>query len=125
MTSVAADSAAPAEGPSLKGLAEDWQSDEIVRDMLLHRKEMLTWPTQKTVGVINFDSMRLNATVIMKLLSIWVPQVSFPKTVCIDQVREEVRGNETNQTKINQGFFWQYLQFMMRARLFAYDVCLE
>ena len=103
MTSVAdADAAPEQEGPSLKGLAEEWQSDEIIRDMMLHRKEMLTWPTQKTVGVINFDSMRLNSMVIFKLLSIWVPQVSYPKTVCIDQVREEVRGNETNQIK---GFF--------------------
>ena len=80
--------------PSLDGLAASWESCESIRDKLLLQGKFLSWPSPKTVGVINFESMAQNFTVVMKVLEVWCPQVEYPKTVCIDEMREQVGGCE-------------------------------
>ena len=72
---------------SLEGLADLWNADEVVREKLLHTGSFLSWPSARSKGVVNFDSMRLNAAVIYKVLELWLPQNPFPKTVSIDAIR--------------------------------------
>ncbi len=75
---------------SLEGLVKAWADDEHIRSLVLHRKSLLTWPSPKTKGVISFETMNLNAHVLSKVLEIWCPQLAYPKTLCIDDVREQV-----------------------------------
>ena len=88
-------------GPvSLEGLADLWNADEVVREKLLHTGSFLSWPSARSKGVINFDSMRLNAAVIYKVLELWLPQNPFPKTVSIDAMRDEdCVANKTSNSK--------------------------
>ena len=74
---------------SLEGLADLWNANEGSREKLLRTGSLLSWPCAKSRGVITFDSMRLNASVIYKVLEIWLPQNRFPKTVSIDAIRDE------------------------------------
>ena len=82
--------AADPETHFLDGLAKKWDADEIIRDRLLRHGSLLAWPNPKMQGVINFSTMAMNYRVIELLLQLWCPQMDQPKTVIIDQVREEV-----------------------------------
>lgn len=75
---------------SLDGLAKMWEDTEILRDRLLGTGSLLTWPDPKLTGVITFHTLSYNAKLIERILQLWCPQVDTPKTVVIDQVREEV-----------------------------------
>ena len=75
--------------PSLEGLADKWNGDEGLRSLLLHTGSLLQWPRAEQKGVVNFDTMRLNSTVLTHVLQLWAPQVEVPKTVCIDAIRSE------------------------------------
>ena len=77
-------------GVSLAGLMTKWNDDDAIRTHVLHTQSLLKWPSPKHVGVINFNTLALNARVISKLLEVWCPQLDTPKTVWIDHVRDEV-----------------------------------
>ena len=74
---------------SLEGLANKWNGDEGLRTLLLHKGSLLQWPSPEQKGVVNFDTMRLNSTVLNHVLELWAPQVEVPKTVCIDDMRDQ------------------------------------
>lgn len=76
---------------NLDGLAKAWADDECVRSLLLHKKSLLSWPSSKKTGVISFETMAQNARVLSKVLEIWCPQMEIPKTLSIDDAREQVR----------------------------------
>ena len=78
--------------PSLEGLANKWNEDAGLRTLVLHSGSLLQWPCPEQRGVVNFDTMRLNAAVLNHVLELWAPQVEAPKTVCIDAVRSEAWG---------------------------------
>lgn len=75
---------------SLDGLAKMWEDTEILRDRLLGTGSLLTWPEKKLTGVITFHTLSYNARLIERVLQLWCPQVETPKTVVIEQVREQV-----------------------------------
>ena len=76
---------------NLDGLSKAWADDECVRSLLLHKKSLLSWPSSKKTGVISFETMAQNARVLSKVLEIWCPQMEIPKTLSIDDAREQVR----------------------------------
>ena len=81
----------PVPGTSLEGLGHAWEADELVRGHALQNGgALLSWPSPKHVGVINFSTAACNAKVLSILLEIWCPQVPHVKTVNIDQLRGEV-----------------------------------
>lgn len=75
---------------SLEGLVKAWADDEHVRSLLLHKKSLLSWPSPAKKGVISFETMNLNAHVLSKIFEIWCPQLEYPKTLLIDDVRDQV-----------------------------------
>lgn len=80
-------------GTSLVGLGAMWEEDELLRGRALRETggSLLSWPQQKLVGVITFQTLSHNAKCMAHVLEKWCPQVSEPKTVNIDQVRAEDR----------------------------------
>ena len=81
----------PIPGTSLEGLGHAWEADECIRGHALQNGgSLLSWPTPKHVGVINFQCASHNAKVLSILLELWCPQVRSVKTVNIDQLRAEV-----------------------------------
>ena len=91
---------ADASAVSLEGLANNWQEVESIRDRVLKEKSLLAWPNPKMTGVINFNTLSMNAKVIEVLLQLWCPQLAEPKTVLIDQVRNEVGWGSKNSLKL-------------------------
>ena len=89
---MAVDSQEPVPGTSLEGLAGLWENDKVIRGKTLGSGKLLQWPSPEQVGVINFETMKKNCRVLEKLLLTWCPQLSYAKTVHIDQVRAEVGG---------------------------------
>lgn len=87
-------------GVSLAGLMNKWNSDDVVREQFLHKKSLLKWPSPKHVGVINFNTLSLNARVMGKVLEVWCPQLDTPKTVWMDHVRDEA-GAPQNINNLN------------------------
>ena len=81
--------AAPEGSPDLDGLAKVWNDDDTIRTRVLHTKSLLSWPSPKMTGVINFNTMRQNSAVIQTVLSVWCPRVQNPQTVYIDHMRDE------------------------------------
>ena len=81
---------APIEGTSLKGLWNRWDNDEPIRRFALKSGSLLSWPSPKHTGVLNFQTMGRNTRVLTHLMEIWVPQVPIAKTIHIDHIREEV-----------------------------------
>lgn len=82
----------PVPGTSLEGLGYAWEADECIRgNALQNGGSLLSWPSPKHVGVINFQCVSHNAKVLSILLERWCPQVPSVKTVNIDQLRAEVR----------------------------------
>lgn len=73
----------------LKGLAQRWNDHESIRSVILHRGTLLQWPTPKQVGVHTFETMAVNERVLMELLAVWLPQTETPKTISIDDIRDE------------------------------------
>ena len=65
--------------PSLNGLAATWQACECIRDKLLLQGKFLSWPSPKTVGVINFESMAQNFYSRHEGLGSMVPPSWIPK----------------------------------------------
>ena len=72
-----------------------WNTDETVRTILLHKGTLLSWPTSESKGAVNFDSMRLNTSVLTPLLQVRLPQHTSARTVMIDDVREQDGGLKT------------------------------
>ena len=85
----------PEPGKSLAGLGKLWEADPILRDRILQKDSVLDFGSSKKIGVISFETMSLNHTVLAHLLSVWLPQCPTAKTVNIEQVRDEDRGVET------------------------------
>ena len=92
-------SQAPKEYPdgegSLKGLCKDLAKDEQVLTHALEKGRILRWSSPKMVGVINFKTLAANYRVVEKTLSVWLPQTDVPKTILIEDAREQV-GLEKN-----------------------------
>ena len=80
---------APEGSPNLNGLAKAWNDDDTIRTRVLHSKSLLSWPSPKMTGVINFNTMRQNSVVIKSVLSVWCSRVQTPQTVDIGHMREE------------------------------------
>ena len=74
---------------SLEGLASIWAKDDVIRHLLLHKGTLLQWPDPKQVGVHTFETMSLNERVITETLKLWLPQCPTPKTLAIDDARDE------------------------------------
>ena len=75
---------------TLEGVGKSWNSDELLRDRMLQKDSLLDFGTNtKKVGVITFETVSLNTTVLARLLEVWLPQNPTAKTVAIDQVREQ------------------------------------
>ena len=87
-------SQAPKEYPdgegSLKGLCKDLAKDEQVLTHALEKGRILRWSSPKMVGVINFKTLAANYRVVEKTLSVWLPQTDVPKTILIEDAREQV-----------------------------------
>lgn len=75
--------------PSLEGLAEALEANEAIRSMALKTRQVLQWPTPASTGVINFATMAYNFAVMNVTLRVWCPRVSCPKTIPIDETRDE------------------------------------
>eukprot|EP00435_Cladocopium_sp_Y103_P070850 s275_g36.t1 len=88
---------APVEGTSLEGLWKQWDNDETIRRFALKTGTLLSWPSPKHTGVLNFETMGRNVRVLSYLMEIWCPQVPTAKTINIDQIRAEVRMHRSNQ----------------------------
>eukprot|EP00435_Cladocopium_sp_Y103_P006114 s5325_g1.t5 len=76
------------EGP-LKGLCKDLAKDEQILTNALSTGRILRWSAPKMVGVINFTTLAQNYRVVEKLLNIWLPQNEVPKTILIEDAREQ------------------------------------
>ena len=75
--------------PSLEGLAAALEGNQAIRSMALKTGQLLQWPSPASTGVINFTTMSYNYAVVHATLSLWCPKVSFPKTIPIDETRDE------------------------------------
>lgn len=75
---------------SLEGVVAAWADDGHIRSLLLHRKSLLAWPSALKKGVVSFETISLNSQVLSKILEIWCPQLECPKTLVIDDVRDQV-----------------------------------
>ena len=80
----------------LDGLAERWDEDASIRSIVLHRGTLLQWPSPQLVGVHTFVTMAINERVLMEVLKIWVPKTSTPKTINIDDARDQDRCPKTS-----------------------------
>lgn len=85
----------PEPGKSLAGLGKLWDEDTLLRDRMLQKDSILDFGSTKKMGVISFETMSMNYLVLSHVLSLWLPQCPVPKTVNIEQVRDEDRGAET------------------------------
>ena len=94
----------------LEGLMEAWNADDTVRSLVLHRGSLLQWPKASLVGVHTFETMALNETVLTELLKIWLPQNNTPKTISVDDAREEANCFEiqTHPHAVAQAFKLEY-----------------
>lgn len=99
----------PESGANLVGLAESWEGAADVRQRLLSTHSLLAWPSPKLTGVISFDTMSMNYKVLSLLIDVWCSQHATPKSVNIDQVREEDKGvKSTNQALSNNNCTSKY-----------------
>lgn len=73
----------------LDGLAEAWEDDKTIRSVVLHKGSLCSWPNVASTGVITFETMKMNAKVIMKILEVWCPKTLHPQTVYIDHMRAQ------------------------------------
>ena len=85
----------PEPGKSQAGLGKLWDEDTLLRDRMLQKDSILDFGSTKKMGVISFETMSMNYLVLSHVLSLWLPQCPVPKTVNIEQVRDEDRGAET------------------------------
>ena len=76
-------------GFSLEGLWRKWSNDERVRALLLKSDSLFHWPSLKTTGIITFQSLGMNASVIDAVLDVWGPQLSAAKTIYLEHARDE------------------------------------
>lgn len=74
----------------LHGLAEAWEGDSRVRRFALKKGGFLQWPNDQKVGVISFESIKPNATVISHILKLHCPEAEDRKTVPIDGLKPQV-----------------------------------
>eukprot|EP00438_Fugacium_kawagutii_P033436 Skav208822 [mRNA] locus=scaffold667:186295:199814:+ [translate_table: standard] len=54
-------SAAAQSTLNLDGLAEAWEDDKTIRNVVLHKGSLCSWPNVASTGVITFDTMKMNA----------------------------------------------------------------
>ena len=75
---------------SLSGLYKILEHDPAIRGAMLHSGSLLQWPSKAVTGVINFTTLAANYRVICKVLEHWCPKTAVPKTLIIEDVREQV-----------------------------------
>ena len=76
---------------ALSGLCKSLEQDPSIRTRALANGKLLQWDNSKVVGVVNFTSIAKNYRVVEKVLSLWLPQTNVPKTINIEDAREQVR----------------------------------
>lgn len=74
---------------TLQGLCKILEGDLNIRSHALQSGYLLRWTSAKTTGVINFKTMGPNYRVLEKVLTMWCPQVHYPKTIGKDDIREQ------------------------------------
>lgn len=74
---------------SLKGLCKELAKDERVLTHALAKGTIMRWSSPKMVGVINFKTLAENFRVVEKTLRMWLPQTEVPKTILIEDAREQ------------------------------------
>ena len=75
---------------SLKGLCKVLAQDQQVLTHALSSGRIMRWSSPKMVGVINFKTLAANFRVVEKTLRMWLPQTEVPKTILIEDAREQV-----------------------------------
>ena len=76
---------------NLHGLGDRLGNDEVVRARLLKDGTLFGWPSEKTVGIINFKTTAQNVRVLTHLVEVWCPQMSEAKTIYVPHAREQVQ----------------------------------
>ena len=74
---------------ALDGLAEKWEKEKEIRKRLLKTGRLLVWEEPKKVGIINFKSMRPNASVLTILLHHYLPPIPELRTINVFAARRE------------------------------------
>lgn len=75
---------------SLAGLYKILEHDSAIRGMMLRSGSLLQWPNKAVTGCVNFTTLSCNYRVICKVLEHWCPKTPVPKTLIIEDVREQV-----------------------------------
>ena len=79
----------PGSWPEKGKLARLWEESSLIRETVRAHGKLFLWPSAKHSGVVSKVSLRLNRFVIQRLLEIWVPYSSGPKSPPIGWIREE------------------------------------
>ena len=75
--------------PSLKGLAKKLADDPVLRHHLLTTGTFFKWPAVKCTGIVNFQSIAVNSRLLEYVVDLWCPQHTVPKTLQVEQARDE------------------------------------
>ena len=78
---------------NLHGLAKMVANDEVLRKRMLSSGTLFVWPSPKTTGIVNLESVAMNVRLMNMVIEIWCPQSKKMKTLFIDHVREEAMGS--------------------------------
>ena len=82
---------------SLDGLGKALEKDDEIRSDALENKRLLRWTSVKATGLINMQNMTLNSCVLLKVIKMWVPQLTVKlKTINLDQMKAEARAGSCN-----------------------------
>ena len=76
-------------GPAQSGLADMWESQQVIRNRLLHDKHFTAWVNDDAVGVKSVKAMSLNHVALEVLAKYWCPQHAAVTAVKIGVCRTE------------------------------------
>ena len=103
----------------LDGLATDWEATKAIRKRALKDGRLLEWPSQETVGVVNFPALKKNRMVLEALLNSWCPEAPDRKTVPIQHLKPQA-GSKVMVTEV----YWFKLVFLdFWVILYFYHPC--
>ena len=81
------------EGPEpsvdLTGLWQAISNDPELRQHVLAQGTLFKWPTPAQTGVINFDTLRPNAPLLVILIDLWCSRCGVMKTIFAPHARAE------------------------------------
>ena len=74
---------------ALEGLAGKWEEVKEIRKRMLKTGKLLVWEEPKKVGIINFEPMRPNASVLTVLLHHYLDPAPELRTINVFAARRE------------------------------------